>query len=472
MAGVIVQDKYDKGCYYVDGQTWQVGTRYTLKRVLGCGSFSSVVSALDNDTHEQVALKRIPDVLANAENAKRVLREVCILRRLAHPHIIGLKDVFLKPSSTGRYMYKGGQLVPTSLELYLALEYCDQGDLFHLKGQLSEAEVKVMMLQLLSAVQYLHANGVWHRDIKSANILMTYTSGARHIKLADLGSARSVLLEQTLRGDSMTGGPCCDHHAAQLQQLGPPSSSPVKPSAAAVAAAEAAAAVQAALVSASTQTSNGGGGGSSSSSGGGGSSSSGGDGGSSRGGGGRRGLGRRCGRRRRAQLALARRVAEAHALVLLRRDLALHLRLRLRHRHRLAARREAPGVPEGVDDHAPAVAPEHVGRGDGGRAAIRHSARHHPVHVWDVSVHGHRALQALLLQRLGAGAPGFVTQHEHGVPDLHLTMERLARGGGERPFGCGAERGLVEFDGRSGRLHGEDGHDSLHCESVKLIAAI
>lgn len=49
----------------------------------------------------QVALKRIPDVLLNSENAKRVLREVCILRRLEHPHIIGLKDVFLKPSSTG-----------------------------------------------------------------------------------------------------------------------------------------------------------------------------------------------------------------------------------------------------------------------------------------------------------------------------------------------------------------------------------
>jgi serine/threonine protein kinase len=51
--------------------------------------------------HPQVALKRIPDVLNNAENAKRVLREVCILRRLSHPHIISLRDVFLKPSSTG-----------------------------------------------------------------------------------------------------------------------------------------------------------------------------------------------------------------------------------------------------------------------------------------------------------------------------------------------------------------------------------
>jgi serine/threonine protein kinase len=53
------------------------------------------------------------------------------------------------------------------------------GDLFHMRGQLSEPEVKVILLQLISAVQYLHRNGVWHRDIKSANILMTYTGGQR-----------------------------------------------------------------------------------------------------------------------------------------------------------------------------------------------------------------------------------------------------------------------------------------------------
>lgn len=82
----IVQDKYEKGCYYVDGQTWQVGvrawrggrgsccvadrtpsavllcahtqvgTRYTLLKTLGSGSFSSVVAALDNDTGEKVGM--------------------------------------------------------------------------------------------------------------------------------------------------------------------------------------------------------------------------------------------------------------------------------------------------------------------------------------------------------------------------------------------------------------------------------
>ena len=50
----------------------------------------------------QVALKRIPDVLSSPEQAKRVLREVCILRRLKHPFLINLRDAFTQPSTCGK----------------------------------------------------------------------------------------------------------------------------------------------------------------------------------------------------------------------------------------------------------------------------------------------------------------------------------------------------------------------------------
>ena len=49
----------------------------------------------------QVALKRIPDVLSSPELTKKVVREVCILRRLDHPFIISLRDAFIQPSSAG-----------------------------------------------------------------------------------------------------------------------------------------------------------------------------------------------------------------------------------------------------------------------------------------------------------------------------------------------------------------------------------
>ena len=51
----------------------------------------------------QVALKRIPDVLSSPEQAKRVLREVCILRRLKHPFLINLRDAFTQPSTCGKF---------------------------------------------------------------------------------------------------------------------------------------------------------------------------------------------------------------------------------------------------------------------------------------------------------------------------------------------------------------------------------
>lgn len=51
----------------------------------------------------QVAIKRIGDVLNSPDQAKRVLREICILRRLRHPNIIGLRDAFSTPSTTGGY---------------------------------------------------------------------------------------------------------------------------------------------------------------------------------------------------------------------------------------------------------------------------------------------------------------------------------------------------------------------------------
>ena len=116
----------------------QVGSRYTLLRVLGYGSYSAVCLAVDATTGEQVrrwaaasslpayvppsllllrlpncgnalsnpyphnphcplpapaqvALKRVADVLQSPEHTKRVLREICILRRLRHPSLISVR---------------------------------------------------------------------------------------------------------------------------------------------------------------------------------------------------------------------------------------------------------------------------------------------------------------------------------------------------------------------------------------------
>lgn len=73
--------------------------------------------------------------------------------------------------------------MPISIDVYLALEYADGGDFYHLRGQLSEKEVINLMWQLLSAVEYIHSQNVWHRDLKSANVLLTMENGTRVVKV-------------------------------------------------------------------------------------------------------------------------------------------------------------------------------------------------------------------------------------------------------------------------------------------------
>eukprot|EP00958_Prasinococcus_capsulatus_P008681 scaffold853_cov386-Prasinococcus_capsulatus_cf.AAC.22 len=116
-----------EGQYVVLGDTWIVGKRYKIQSVIGKGSYGAVRSAastvglaldllygrcatttpeqvctaIDSKDGEAVAVKRIPNVMQSLTHAKRVLREVCILRRMHHTNIICLYDVFVQPSSTG-----------------------------------------------------------------------------------------------------------------------------------------------------------------------------------------------------------------------------------------------------------------------------------------------------------------------------------------------------------------------------------
>ena len=135
-------------------------------------------------------------MLASPEAARKVLREVCILRRVAHPAIVGLKDAFVRPGTRGPFTLDPttGALVPSTLDAYIAMEYADGGDLFSLKGQLASADVADLVRQIAAALAHLHSRGVMHRDVKSANVLLTRgEEGALTAKLADFGSARSVL---------------------------------------------------------------------------------------------------------------------------------------------------------------------------------------------------------------------------------------------------------------------------------------
>jgi mitogen-activated protein kinase 1/3 len=199
----------ESGVWYVKNtesgqvETWRVGENYRLVSVLGCGSFGAVVKSFDARSSRFVALKRVPDALTTVDAAKRVLREVVVLNRLDHPNIIKIFDIFFTPATSGARVMDPNtfSLVPLSIDLYMAFEIAEGGDLYEMRGEMTAIEVRSLMRQLTSAVLYLHAEGVWHRDIKSANTLCGQTRvGGRVVKICDFGLARGAKAVEGSRG--------------------------------------------------------------------------------------------------------------------------------------------------------------------------------------------------------------------------------------------------------------------------------
>lgn len=156
--------------------------RFVTLSPLNHGSFGMVFSARDTSTGNDVAIKCItkptsadegsncPAAIATDERSEELdihshLRE--------HPNIVNLVHNFESDNHQ-----------------YMVLELCGNGDLYEAirlgRGPLETEHVRDFMLQLVDAVDHLHAHGVFHRDIKPENIFLT-ASGS--MKLGDFGLA-------------------------------------------------------------------------------------------------------------------------------------------------------------------------------------------------------------------------------------------------------------------------------------------
>jgi len=147
---------------------------------LGEGTYGVVFLAKDKRTNECVALKKVKTGLS--ENEKKTgfpitsIREIKILQNLDHENIVRLREV-VRSSNIGF--------------VFLVFEYYEH-DLASLidtkmKSYFNISEIKCILKQLVSAIQYAHKHFVIHRDIKLSNILLNNNG---HIVLCDWGLAR------------------------------------------------------------------------------------------------------------------------------------------------------------------------------------------------------------------------------------------------------------------------------------------
>jgi cyclin-dependent kinase 12/13 len=155
---------------------------YEILAKIGEGTYGEVFKAREKSTGELCALKKV-----RLENEKEgfpitAVREIQILRQLAHPNIVNLKEIIMDARTIGE--------IKNDTAFYLVFEYCDH-DLFGLLDsgliELDMEHIRAFVYQLMSGLAFCHQRKFLHRDIKCSNILLNNNG---KIKLADFGLAR------------------------------------------------------------------------------------------------------------------------------------------------------------------------------------------------------------------------------------------------------------------------------------------
>ena len=186
----------------------QTGSRvgiYVLVREIGEGGMATVWLARRTDELIQrpVALKLPHLHLQNARFAERFARERDILANLTHPHIAHLYDAGISPEG----------------QPFLAMEFVSGEPLtdYCTKQTLGLDERLQLFLQVLSAVEYAHTQGVIHRDLKPSNILVR--KGGQ-VVLLDFGIAKLIVDGQAGQTElTLHGGVALTPHYASPEQI-------------------------------------------------------------------------------------------------------------------------------------------------------------------------------------------------------------------------------------------------------------
>ena len=194
---------------------------YKRLQKLGAGAFATTFlveevskSGATDKKKQQLVMKRVPCKHMRAANA--ALQEVKVLLSCHHEGIVGYHDFFLDTDSD------------ENIVICLVMEFCDGGDLWEKIANarrshtpLEPQMVAGWLLQLVSALRYLHARSILHRDIKPENVFLTDNGVVA--KLGDFGLATAT--EDMEQGSAKTQVGTPDYMAPEVLE-GRPYSAP------------------------------------------------------------------------------------------------------------------------------------------------------------------------------------------------------------------------------------------------------
>ncbi|KAK9486432.1 kinase-like domain-containing protein [Lipomyces starkeyi] len=190
-----------------EGDTQIINNQYVIQEEAGRGSFGAVYRAIDKITNEVYAIKEVSKHRLRRQRGNAILRqrgrlgspglpptrvgqlqmlrkmddplnlirhEIAILKKLDHVNVANLYEVLDNP---------GGD------SLYMVLEWCSKGVVMKLDidGQVEpydEEQCRLYFRDLTLGIEYLHSQGVVHRDIKPDNLLLTSDN---ILKIVDFG---------------------------------------------------------------------------------------------------------------------------------------------------------------------------------------------------------------------------------------------------------------------------------------------
>ncbi|GKV37747.1 hypothetical protein SLEP1_g45737 [Rubroshorea leprosula] len=150
--------------------------KYEKVEKIGEGTYGVVYKALNRETNETIALKKIRLEQEDEGVPSTAIREISLLKEMQHGNIVKLQDV-----------------VHSEKRLYLVFEYLD----LDLKKHMDSCPdfgndpqmIKTFLYQILRGIAYCHSHRVLHRDLKPQNLLIDRRTNA--LKLADFGLARA-----------------------------------------------------------------------------------------------------------------------------------------------------------------------------------------------------------------------------------------------------------------------------------------
>ena len=172
-----------------------VWSKYRKEKKLGSGLAGSVYSVVSKATGDRFALKVVSKRDLDSSMKERLLLEIELMKRVDHPHVIRLYEVYDDPK-----------------HLCMVMELCEGRELYdHLiedhGGKYDEAGAANITRQMLSAVAHCHQLGICHRDIKLENFVFVSKdkTDETQMKLIDFGLSKTYRRDRDM--SSIVGTP-------------------------------------------------------------------------------------------------------------------------------------------------------------------------------------------------------------------------------------------------------------------------